>query len=236
MIGSEKVTLAEVPPREMTTVLGIVAREPDADLWFGSGRQLSKGSFSGATNARPGIGVLLILVAFFLLIDAAGDPTEFTTWSGTWLGVLLISVIGLAIVAFVGSEVVPDGWSRYCFLARLGDRETIGVGEIWRDERNGVCSIFVAILKTYRGRKLGSVVGRLLIRRSFEYLNARLVESSALGTNVAGIEMNDGMIEDGVLRKRWLIRGREVDERVYRLTRDEWKDQIARREAKATGG
>ena len=43
-----------------------------------------------------------------------------------------------------------------------------------------------------------------------------------LATNPASIEMQDGMVQEGVLRKRALVDGKEVDELMFAMLRWEW--------------
>jgi RimJ/RimL family protein N-acetyltransferase len=110
-------------------------------------------------------------------------------------------------------------------------RDAIGVGIIERDLRNDVCSMVLGLLPGHRGKQFGSVAARLLVRKSFTEFNAIRVESSALSCNPASVQMQDGMIQEGTLKSRFLIDGERVDEMVFRLLRSEWERQIAERVA-----
>jgi len=64
-------------------------------------------------------------------------------------------------------------------------------------------------------------------------LNARRVESSAISSNRASLEMQDGMIEEGRSLERFELERELFDEVHFRLLRREWQEQIAAR-AKAS--
>jgi len=70
-----------------------------------------------------------------------------------------------------------------------------------------------------------------MIRYSFETLDAHRVESTALSSNPASVNMNDRMIEEGVMRDRYFVSsggilGTFVDEHRYRPLRSEWNEQL----------
>jgi RimJ/RimL family protein N-acetyltransferase len=115
------------------------------------------------------------------------------------------------------------GFEIHKYVVVRGESEPIGVGVIERDLRNEVCSIVLGLLPEHRGRKLGSVAARLLLRKCFTEFAAARVESSALTSNPASIHMQDGMIYEGTLRDRFLLNGQRVDETIFRLLRSEWE-------------
>ena len=94
---------------------------------------------------------------------------------------------------------------------------------------NDVCGLVLGLLEPHRGRKIGSIAGRLLLRKCFTELHARRVESSAIASNVASLEMQDGMIEEARLLERVRVRDRVYDEVLFRLLRSEWEEQVANR-------
>lgn len=110
------------------------------------------------------------------------------------------------------------------FLVRLGEKR-IGVAAIEHDEKNGVSFIVLGLLEEFRGRKLGTVASRLLLRHCFTELNARRVETTALSSNPASIQMQDGMIHEGTLVGRFMIDDAPVDELLFRLMRSEWRGE-----------
>ena len=115
------------------------------------------------------------------------------------------------------------GFEIHKYVVVRGESEPIGVGVIERDLRNKVCSIVLGLLPEHRGRKLGSVSARLLLRKCFTEFGAARVESSALTSNPASINMQDGMIHEGTLRHRFMINGQRVDEMIFRLLPSEWE-------------
>ena len=102
----------------------------------------------------------------------------------------------------------------------------IGVGDVYQDVPNGSCSLTAAILADLRGRKLGSIATRAMMRFCFSELNANRMESTALSSNPASLHMNDRMIEEGVLRERYFVGDTYVDVHCYRLLKAEWIDQL----------
>ena len=114
------------------------------------------------------------------------------------------------------------------FLVRRGS-EDIGVADIYENRPAAVCHFVLGLLPPYRRRKLGAVTARLMLRHAFEKLDARRVESSVLATNPASIEMQDGMVQEGVLRRRVLVHGEEVDELLFAMLRWEWNVARMRR-------
>jgi len=140
------------------------------------------------------------------------------------------SRFGIALGPVTKAAALDRLWNRgdvriHKLLVRLGNAAFIGVAYIEEDRRNGACFIAMGLLPEFRGRRLGSVTARLLLRKSFAELNARRVESSALSSNPASITMQDGMILEGTLKGRFIIDGREVDELLFRLLRSEWESQ-----------
>jgi RimJ/RimL family protein N-acetyltransferase len=73
----------------------------------------------------------------------------------------------------------PAGTVIHRFLIYYGD-ERVGVADIHDDAENSVCGLVLGLLKPYGGRKIGSIAGRLMLRKAFTELNAHRVESSAL--------------------------------------------------------
>jgi RimJ/RimL family protein N-acetyltransferase len=116
---------------------------------------------------------------------------------------------------------------RHRFLVRLGN-EYIGVADIYENRQAEVCLFVLGLLPRYRRQKFGAVAARLMLRHAFEKLDARRVESSVLATNPASIEMQDGMVQEGVLRRRVLVDGKEIDELLFAMLRSEWN--VARRQ------
>lgn len=115
------------------------------------------------------------------------------------------------------------GFQIHKFVVMRGESEAIGVGVIERDLSSEVCSIVLGLLPEHRGRKLGSVSARILLRKCFTEFGAARAESYALSSNPASVHMQDGMIHEGTLRDRFLIDGQRVDEMIFRMLRSEWE-------------
>jgi RimJ/RimL family protein N-acetyltransferase len=109
------------------------------------------------------------------------------------------------------------------FVITLDGQENIGVAAIALDRPNAVCCIELGLLPRFRGQGFGGTAGRLLIRKCFVEFAARRVESTALSTNPASINMRDWMRHEATLKARFLIDGQEVDELMYKIMRPEWE-------------
>ena len=121
-------------------------------------------------------------------------------------------------------------WVCHRFVIRLGER-AIGVADIHEDRPNAVCFLVLGLLPEHRGKMLGTVAAHLMIRKSFEELGARRVESTAIASNEASLRMQDGMIQEGVLKDRCVVGSKTYDEVLFRLLRSEWEEQLATRRA-----
>jgi hypothetical protein len=228
MIGTELVSLLGVKPEDgrYRDIWTSIRSSPDYDLWFGPSRLAGK-RFSETIGRRPALAFLFVVILIALVVDAQGDvESAWNPWNTTWMGVLCALLVIGAIYSVVGHVEETPGWKRHRFIVRLGDRMDIGVGDIWQDTGNGVCVLVAAILPEHRGRKLGSIATRMMIRKSFTDLGARRVESSALSTNGPSTHMNDRMVLEGTLKGRWIIRGQPADENLYRITKEEWLAQL----------
>jgi hypothetical protein len=228
MIGTELVSLVGVTPANSRyeEIWNMIRGSPDYDLWFGPSQRADK-KFSASIGPRPGLAVLFVIILIALIVDAQGDAkSAWNIWNSTWMVVLCALLVAGAIYSIVGGVTEPAGWKRHCFVVRLGDRIDIGVGDIWQDAQNGVCVLVAAMLPEHRGRKLGSIATRMMIRKSFTDLGARRVASSALSTNSPAIRMNDRMVLEGTLKERWIIRGKPTDENLYRIMKEEWLAQL----------
>jgi RimJ/RimL family protein N-acetyltransferase len=120
-------------------------------------------------------------------------------------------------------------WKCHRFVIDLSGK-SIGVADIHQDLPNAVCFLVLGLLPLYRGRKLGTVAARLMLRKSFEELGAHRVESSVISSNGASLRMQDGMIQEGVLKDRCVVGSRTYDEVLFRLLRSEWEEQLVERE------
>ena len=117
----------------------------------------------------------------------------------------------------------------HSYLIRYGPT-AVGAADIYEDRPHQVCTLVLGLLPSYRGKGIGTIAGRCLLRESFTKLKARRVESSAISSNRASLAMQDGMIEEARFVERFLIRGQLYDEVRFRLLRREWDDQLADRE------
>jgi len=109
---------------------------------------------------------VFIVAAVALLVDAFGDTaSDWNRWNATFftitLGALIIG-FALSIVAIEPRDV---HWKRHKLIIRLGDRVNIGVGDIWQNRANGICILDCSLLDTFRGKGLGSVATRMMIRK-----------------------------------------------------------------------
>jgi RimJ/RimL family protein N-acetyltransferase len=120
-------------------------------------------------------------------------------------------------------------WRCHRFTIMLAD-EPIGVADIHQDRDNAVCFLVLGLLAQYRGRKLGTVAARMMLRKCFTELGARRVESSVISSNAASLHMQDGMIQEGVLKKRCLVGSEVFDEILFRLLKTEWEQDNFKRE------
>ncbi len=110
-------------------------------------------------------------------------------------------------------------------MIKLGD-EGIGVADIHEDRLNAVCFLVLGLSPPYRGRKLGTVAAKMMLRKCFVELGARRVESSVISSNAASLQMQDGMIQEGVLKQRCIVDSQAYDEILFRLLKGEWEQQI----------
>ena len=127
----------------------------------------------------------------------------------------------------------PHQWKCHRFLILLAD-QAIGVADIHEDRINAVCFLVLGLLPQYRGRKLGAIAARLMLRKSFVDFNARRVESTAIASNIASLRMQDGMIQEGVLKERSLIGTQLYDEFIFRMLKSEWEEQNRERALRRT--
>jgi RimJ/RimL family protein N-acetyltransferase len=167
-----------------------------------------------------------------LFIDAFGDTASaWNPWSAVWFIMLIVALLIGLITSSIAIRPKDRNWKRHPLIVRLGDRVNIGIGDIWQDTANGICVLDCSLLEAFRGKGLGAVATRMMIRKCFTELGARRVESSTLSTNPRALKMNDRMIEEGILRQRYVIRGQYADEHLYRLLRTEWDAQLQTRQA-----
>jgi RimJ/RimL family protein N-acetyltransferase len=120
-------------------------------------------------------------------------------------------------------------WKCHRFVIKLED-ENIGVADIHEDELNAVCFLVLGLLPQYRGRKLGTVAAKIMLRKCFVELGARRVESSVVSSNDASLRMQDGMIQEGILKQRCVVGAQAYDEILFRLLKCEWEEQTMERE------
>jgi RimJ/RimL family protein N-acetyltransferase len=116
-------------------------------------------------------------------------------------------------------------WKCHRFVINMAAKN-IGVADIHQDRPNAVCFLVLGLLPEYRGKKLGTVAARLMLRKSFEDLRARRVESSVISSNTASLRMQDGMIQEGVLKDRCVVGSQMYDEVLFRLLKSEWENQL----------
>jgi RimJ/RimL family protein N-acetyltransferase len=127
-------------------------------------------------------------------------------------------------------------WECHRFVIEIAGK-SIGVADIHEDRPNSVCFLVLGLLPKYRGKKLGTVAARLMLRKSFEDLGARRVESSVISSNTASLRMRDGMIQEGILKDRCVVGSKTYDEVLFRLLKSEWENQLlatAQRRAELT--
>jgi hypothetical protein len=223
MIGSELVSLV-ADAGSYDAIRSEIDQSPDRDLWYGPHGTMKNVRAGGKQGV---LAVIFLMIGGLLCLDAFGDvASAWNGWNVTFF-VILLAAIGIGALVALTSAGGPAGWERHRFVVRLGDHADIGVGDIWQDKINAVCILEVFMLAGYRGKKLGSVASRMMLRRCFEQLGARRVECSTVSTNIAAMKMSDRMVEEGVLREKWIVRGRPCDEHLYRLLKSEWLEQLA---------
>lgn len=123
---------------------------------------------------------------------------------------------------------VKDDWHHLHFLAvRAADPSApIGFGVLTRQHMNESASMQLGLLRAWRGKGYGAIVGRLLLRYGFESLGLHRMESTALGSNPASVKMQKGgMRIEGIERQAVRVRGEFVDRTTFALLRDEWLAQ-----------
>jgi RimJ/RimL family protein N-acetyltransferase len=123
-------------------------------------------------------------------------------------------------------------WKCHRFVIEMAG-ENIGVADIHEDRPNAVCFLVLGLLQEYRGQKLGTVAAKLMMRKSFEDFGARRVESSVISSNSASLRMQDGMIQEGILKDRCVVGSQTYDEVLFRLLKSEWEAHLMKR-AKST--
>jgi RimJ/RimL family protein N-acetyltransferase len=129
-----------------------------------------------------------------------------------------------AMHAWLWDVIGVGNWRK--FVISLDEDENIGVAAISLDKKNSVAFFVLGLLPQYRGKKFGTIAARLLLRRCFTEFGVRRVESSALSSNPASLNMQDWMIHEGTLSARFLIDGEQIDELLFRIMRAEWEDRI----------
>ena len=223
MIGDEWVSLSrcsKFDPRYLK-IWRSIQSEPTYESWFG-GRNAEKEQLKSGSPAWIFALLTAVLVADVFVDPAPWTPiNRFFVWTLGFLSVysLLLSLSGRG-----------RRWRHYSFLIKLGSKKVIGVGDVYHDVPNSSCSLTAAILPEFRGRQLGSVATRVMIRFCFSDLKANRVESTALSSNPASLRMNDRMVEEGILRERYLVGETYVDVHCYRLLKAEWLNQVQRRD------
>lgn len=120
-------------------------------------------------------------------------------------------------------------WKCHRHVIKLAGQD-IGVADIHQDRPHAVCFLVLGLLPPYRGKKLGTVAARLMLRKCFEGLGARRVESSVISSNDASLRMQDGMIQEGILKDRCVVGTQTYDEVLFRLFKNEWEQQLLERE------
>jgi RimJ/RimL family protein N-acetyltransferase len=116
------------------------------------------------------------------------------------------------------------------FLVYYGNTR-VGVADVHEDRTNAVCALIVGIAKAHRGKRIGTIASRALLRKCFLDFNARRVESSAISSNSASLAMQDGMVEEGRAVERFKVGNELFDEVRFRLLKREWEQQVASRTA-----
>jgi RimJ/RimL family protein N-acetyltransferase len=106
----------------------------------------------------------------------------------------------------------------------------IGIADIHHDRDNAVCFLVLGLLPPYRGRKLGTVAARMMLRMCFTGLGARRVESSVISSNLASLKMQDGMVQEAVLKDKCVVGSNVYDEIWFRLLKTEWEQHNLERE------
>jgi hypothetical protein len=231
MIGTELVSLIPSTEGSYDRIQAQIDDTPDRDLWYGPPAAMKAARYrAGSNRSAAAIPVIFAGVAIALFADAFGD-TE-SAWNSYnvpfFIGMMVALLAGAAIS---GWAIAPTDFNlvQHKLIVRLGDRVDIGTADIWEDKANKVCILDCSLLPEYRGQRLGSVATRMMIRKCFTELDANRVESSTLSTNPRALKMNDRMVEEGVLRQRYLIRNQYADEHLYRLLKSEWLTQLAQR-------
>jgi hypothetical protein len=229
MIGTEVVSLVPASSTSYDDIRQTIEDSPDRDLWYGPNP--STKSMRAINGGPPGAAVPLVVLFSIaaLLLDAFGDVAS--AWNAWNIPFFILTIAGLVLALVLSSLVAARtpaaGWKRHKLIVKLGDRADIGIGDIWQDAPNGVCLLDCSLLSDFRGRGLGSVATRMMIRKCFTELGARRVEASALSSNPRSLKMNDRMVPEGVLKERYVIRGQPVDEHLFRLLKSEWQAQLA---------
>jgi RimJ/RimL family protein N-acetyltransferase len=230
MIGTEPVSV--IPDDgSYNGIQAEIDSAPDRDLWYGPTAAMKAARHRAGSNwSAAALPFLFAGVAIALFVDAFGDTdSAWNPWNVTFFVAMMV-VLFVATIISAFAIVPPDRiWTRHKLIVRLGDRVNIGTGDIWEDKANKVAILDCSLLPQYRGQRLGSVATRMMIRKCFTELDVNRIESSALSTNPRAMKMNDRMVEEGVLRQRYLIRNQYVDEHLYRLLKAEWLTQLAQR-------
>jgi Acetyltransferase (GNAT) domain len=230
MIGNQRVSLVNAdtggPRKVYDRIWSEAKRSPRAALWFGAPEGPSKGIHA----ERPNWPLMLMSVAILsiLLLDGGMDPDEWNSVNLPFFFLLVgLCVFGAAYGLSHDLKTNFHGWTQHRYVVRLGEDKDIGAGDIYHDKINAVCMLEIALAEQWRGRRLGSVATRMMLRKSFEEFGARRVESTALSTNEASLRMSDRMIGEGILKDRYTVFGKPVDEHLFRLLRTEWDQQNA---------
>ena len=65
----------------------------------------------------------------------------------------------------------------------------------------------------------------MMLKKCFSELGARRVESSVVSQNAASLQMQDGMIQEGILKDRCVVGSQVYDELLFRMLKSEWEQQ-----------
>ena len=127
---------------------------------------------------------------------------------------------------------VDSDWNYVRFLVSPAGGGVMGTAWIQRIHLCEKAEIGFALLPEYRGKGLGKIVGRLLLRHCFDQLGCQKVESQALGCNPASVMMQKGgMRLEGTQTRSVKVAGVFYDRFWFGLTREEWiaRSRIASR-------
>ncbi len=124
------------------------------------------------------------------------------------------------------SDDLPGGWG----IVHKQENKLIGTcGYLFINQNNKFADIGYALSRKYWNKGIVTEAVEEVIRHSFERLNVNRIQIHSVVKNIASSRVAEkvGMKFEGILRERFIMKGRFVDTKIYSILKKEWlKKQI----------